>query len=112
MIRASFEPTANGVTVYRWDNLPNGQRDYWTHEGKRKTINAGDPAPWWMVLSNADAKALVSALADHLDDMERGDPEDYGYIKGLYEAQRDHLQFAENIINKLVLLEPPLKDTE
>jgi uncharacterized protein (DUF2164 family) len=63
------------------------------------------------VLDHNDAKALVTHLADYLDEEQRGDPEDYGYIKGLYEAQREHLQFATDIVNKLVLLEPP-KESE
>lgn len=112
MIRADFDPTGNGVTVYRWDNMPGGDRSYWTHDGKRKTVRHGDPAPWWLVLDHGDAKALVSSLADYLEEEQRGDPEDYGYIKGLYEAQREHLQFATSIVNKMVLLEPPEKDSE
>ena len=103
MIRASFEPAGNGVTVYRWDNLPDGKRSYWTHDGKRKVLAIGEPAPWWMVFDREDAKALVVAMSEYLDDYARGDPEDYGYIKGLYEAQREHLQD----MRRLVMLDPP-----
>ena len=112
MIRADFEPAGNGVLVYRWDNLPGGIRSYWTHDGKRKEVKQGDPAPWWLVLDHADAKALVTSMQDYLEEEQRGDPEDYGYIKGLYEAQRDHLQFAERIINKMILMEDAPKEPE
>lgn len=99
MIRVVHDAQQNGVTVYRYDNLGNGESSYWTHDGRRKTVKPGETGPWWLVLNYDDADALLSALSDALTDSALPPA---AYLQGELKATKLHL----DDMRKLALLEP------
>lgn len=102
MIRAQHDK--NGVTIWRYDNLPNGDKEYWTHDGKHKIVRPGEPYPWWIVLGAEEVDNLIQVLADFATIRT---PE-YAYLEGELKATKLHL----SDMRQLTMLTPPKGEPE